>query len=86
MKLAIVKHYLAQGLCRSCFGDLPRISSTCKVGVYPGLLGMTSRPPRFVQEEFLVQYEDLEALLSQCYPSEQLSPSSPEMRELFRTV
>lgn len=39
-----------------------------------------------VQEEFLVQYEELEALLAQCYPSEQLSPSSPEMRELFRTV
>ena len=38
------------------------------------------------KEEFLAQYEDLEALLAQCYPSEQLSPSSPEMRELFRTV
>ncbi|EFJ12163.1 hypothetical protein SELMODRAFT_446742 [Selaginella moellendorffii] len=36
--------------------------------------------------DFIDKYESLEALLQKCYPSETLSPSSTEMKELFKTV
>ncbi|CAM6085191.1 unnamed protein product [Calypogeia fissa] len=38
------------------------------------------------KEDFLDKYEGLEALLIKCYPAETLSPSSAEMKELFKTV
>ncbi|GAQ91420.1 Exocyst protein Sec3 [Klebsormidium nitens] len=79
--------------------DLRKLLKSTLAGVEKQLGGMYKRMAKHLtaddllpslwdkaKEEFLAQYEDLEALLAQCYPSEQLSPSSPEMRELFRTV
>lgn len=36
--------------------------------------------------DFLDKYESFEVLLTKCYPNEVLSPSSAEMRELFKTI
>jgi hypothetical protein len=37
-----------------------------------------------MQDDFLDKYESLEALLAKCYPNEGLSPSSAEMKEIFK--
>ncbi|KAG6545685.1 hypothetical protein Mapa_012870 [Marchantia paleacea] len=38
------------------------------------------------KEDFLDKYESLEALIVKCYPTESLSPSSAEMKELLKNV
>eukprot|EP00245_Coleochaete_scutata_P011084 TRINITY_DN4045_c0_g1_i1.p1 TRINITY_DN4045_c0_g1~~TRINITY_DN4045_c0_g1_i1.p1 ORF type:complete len:907 (-),score=229.59 TRINITY_DN4045_c0_g1_i1:206-2926(-) len=38
------------------------------------------------KDDFLEKYELLEQTLSRCYPNDPLSPSSAEMRDLFRNV
>ncbi len=40
----------------------------------------------WIQEDFLDKYESLEALLMKCYPNEALSPSSLEMKEIFKAL
>ncbi|KAG0622466.1 hypothetical protein M758_3G099500 [Ceratodon purpureus] len=36
------------------------------------------------KEDFMDKYESVEAILAKCYPSEPLSPSSSEMKEIFK--
>jgi len=37
-----------------------------------------------MQEDFMDKYESVEAILAKCYPSEPLTPSSGEMKEIFK--
>eukprot|EP00850_Spirogloea_muscicola_P021006 SM000233S07977 [mRNA] locus=s233:85191:92159:+ [translate_table: standard] len=78
--------------------DLRKLLKTNLVGVEKLLLSMYKRMQKYTSEEllssmwdkcrdkFIDKYENMEAVLGRCYPTEGLSPSTAEMRELFKTV
>ncbi|KAH9551801.1 hypothetical protein CY35_09G031900 [Sphagnum magellanicum] len=79
--------------------DLRKILKTSLAGVEKVLQGLYKRMQKHLtseellpslwekfKEDFLDKYESLEALLMKCYPNEALSPSSLEMKEIFKAL